>query len=256
MNDREPGAVMKKRVIVNGAHGKMGSLACGTLSGHPHFQLVGQLSREDDLDLAIKETRAEIVVELTSADCVYDNSLIIIKNNAHPVIGASGLLPEQIDALQRLCEESKLGGVIAPNFSIAALLMMRFSALASEFLPEVEIIERHHQQKLDAPSGTALKTAEMVASARRGKKNILQLKELLPGARGATHHGINIHAIRLPGVLAHQEVIFGNMGETLSIIHSSIDRASFMPGVVLACERVQQLKQLYYGLEHLLERPL
>jgi 4-hydroxy-tetrahydrodipicolinate reductase len=234
----------------------MGSLACDTLSRHPHFQLVARLSREDDLDGAIKETRADIVVELTSADCVYDNSIIIIKNKAHPVIGASGLLPEQIHVLQRLCEKSQLGGVIAPNFSIAALLMMRFSALAAEFLPEVEIIERHHQQKLDAPSGTALKTAEMIASARKGEKKALHLKELLPGARGASHHDINIHAIRLPGVLAHQEVIFGNTGETLSIIHSSIDRASFMPGVVLACERVQQLNRLYYGLEHLLEGPM
>lgn len=244
---------MVSSVIVNGARGKMGSLACETIEDHPAFKLVARLSREDDLQTAILDTKAQIVIELTRSDCVYENSLTIIKNNAHPVIGASGLLPEHIKSLQALCEEKKLGGIIVPNFSIGAILMMRFAAAAAHFLPEVEIIEAHHQQKLDAPSGTALKTAEMIDAARHSTKNRLSLKEVLKGARGATHHQVNIHSIRLPGILAHQEVIFGNHGETLSITHNSIDRASFMPGVVLACERVQQLDTLYYGLEHLLD---
>jgi 4-hydroxy-tetrahydrodipicolinate reductase len=244
---------MQSRVIVNGAHGKMGTLACETINNHPDFQLVASLGREDNLQKAILDTKAQIVVELTRADCVYENSLIIIKNNAHPVIGASGLLPEQIHTLQELCAEKKLGGIIAPNFSIGAVLMMRFAAAAAHFLPEVEIIETHHQQKLDAPSGTALKTAEMIAAARRDKKNQLSLKELVQGARGATHHDVNIHSLRLPGVLARQQVVFGNTGETLTITHDSIDRASFMPGVILSCKRVQQIDRLYYGLEHLLD---
>ncbi len=130
--------------------------------------------------------------------------------------------------------------------------MMRFAADAARLLPEVEIVETHHQEKLDAPSGTAIKTAEMIAMARQSKKNQLLLKEVLPGARGATYQGINIHSLRLPGVLARQHVIFGNTGETLTITHDSIDRSSFMPGLILACQRVQQLDTLYYGLEHLI----
>lgn len=243
---------MTNRVIVNGAKGKMGRLACEIINKHPSFQLVAELGREDNLQRSIKKTKANIVIELTRADCVYNNSLTIIKNNAHPVIGASGLLPEQIHTLQNLCNEQKLGGLIVPNFSIAAVLMMRFAAIAAQFLPEVEIIEAHHQQKLDAPSGTAIKTAEMIAASRREKRNQLELKELLPGARGATYDDVNIHSLRLPGVLAHQQVIFGNTGETLIITHNSIDRSSFMPGIILACEQVSQIHALYYGLEHLL----
>jgi len=243
---------MQSRVIVNGAKGKMGVIACETISNQPDFELVASLGREDNLRKSIVDTKAHIVVDLTRADCVYENSLTIIQNNAHPVIGATGLTLEQIETLQTLCAEKKLGGIIAPNFSIGALLMMRFAATAAHFLPEAEIIEAHHQQKLDAPSGTAMKTAEMIAAARNDKKNQLPLKELIPGARGASYHDVNIHSIRLPGILARQQVLFGNTGETLTITHDSIDRASFMPGIILACQRVQQLDRLYYGLEHLL----
>ena len=244
---------MQSRVIVNGARGKMGSLACETIHNHPAFQLVAGLNRGDDLQRAIIDTHAEIVIELTRADCVYENSVTIIKNNAHPVIGASGLLSEQIETLQGMCATKKLGGIIVPNFSVGAVLMMRFAATAALILPEVEIIEAHHPQKLDAPSGTAMKTAEMIDAARRNQKKQLPLKELLHGARGATHHNVNIHSLRLPGILARQQVIFGNNGETLTITHESIDRSSFMPGVILACERVKQLNTLLYGLEHLLD---
>lgn len=243
---------MQNRVIVNGANGKMGSLACKTIQEHPDFQLVASLSRNDDLQTAIASTQAQIVIDLTNADCVYSNSLIIVNQGAHPVIGTSGLLEEQIQTLRQLCEEKKLGGVIAPNFSISALLMMRFAAEAARLLPEVEIIEAHHPQKLDAPSGTAIKTAEVIAAARRIPKASLPLKELLPGARGATHHDVTIHSIRLPGILARQQIIFGNVGETLSITHDTIDRSSFMPGLILACQHVSELDTLYYGLEHLL----
>ncbi|MDP3704864.1 MAG: 4-hydroxy-tetrahydrodipicolinate reductase [Legionellaceae bacterium] len=243
---------MKIATIVNGANGKMGALACKTIQEHPDFLLVASLSHGDQLGKAIVETNASIVIDLTRADCVYENTLTIIQNSAHPVIGTSGLIDSQIKILQQLCAEKTLGGIIVPNFSISAILMMRFAADAARLLPEVEIIETHHQGKLDAPSGTAIKTAEMIATARQGKKNQLMLKELLPGARGATYQGINIHSLRLPGVLARQQVIFGNTGETLSITHDSIDRSSFMPGLILACQRVQQLDALYYGLEYLI----
>ena len=244
---------MQSRVIVNGAQGKMGLLACETISNHPAFQLVARLGRNDDLQTAIADTKAQIVIELTRADCVYENSLIIIKNNVHPVIGATGLLPEQIHILEGLCAEKKLGGIVAPNFSIGAALMIHFAAVTARYFPEVEIIEAHHQQKLEAPSGTAIKTAEVIAASRHGKKSQLLLKELLLGARGATHQDINIHSIRLPGILARQQVIFGHTGETLSITHDTIDRASFMPGIILACERVIHMDTLCYGLEQILD---
>lgn len=244
---------MPTRVIVNGAKGKMGVLACQTIQNHPDFALVGCLGRQDDLRRSIIETNAEIVIDLTRADCVFDNSLVIIESGAHPVIGTSGLIDEQIQLLKDKCAEKKLGGIIAPNFSISAVLMMCFAAEAARLLPEVEIIEIHHQQKLDAPSGTAMKTAEMIAKARTSKKNELALHELVQGARGGTHHGIPIHSLRLPGVVANQQVIFGAHGETLTITHNSIDRASFMPGIVLACQRVLTLNKLYYGLENVLD---
>lgn len=244
---------MQIPVIVNGAQGKMGALTCKTIIEHPDFQLAAGLIHGDHLERAIAETKAQIVIDLTRADCVYENSLSIIKCGAHPIIGTTGLLDEEIQTLRALCEEQQLGGIIAPNFSISAILMMRFAAQAARIFPEVEIIEVHHQQKLDAPSGTALKTADMIAASRCNAKNTLSLKELLPGARGAIHHDINIHSLRLPGVLARQQVIFGNLGETLTITHDSIDRSSFMPGIILACERVQALKTLYYGLEQLID---
>lgn len=243
---------MSTRVIINGANGKMGVEACDTIDKHPEFELVARLNRHDNLAKAIIDTRAHIVIDLTRADCVFENSLTIIEQGAHPIIGTSGLISAQIKELTALCEEKQLGGIIAPNFSIGAVLMMLFAAKAAEYLPEVEIIETHHQQKLDAPSGTALKTAEMIAAARKNPKNKLALHELVLGARGGSHQDINIHSLRLPGVVACQEVVFGSQGETLSIKHNSIDRNCFMPGVILACQKVMTLNTLVYGLEHVL----
>lgn len=243
---------MPIRVIVNGAQGKMGRLACETLKNHPEFELVGSLSRQDNLRKIIAEEKAEIVVDLTRADAVYENSLAIIESGAHPVIGTSGLNSEEIEILKALCAKEKLGGIIVPNFSISAVLMMRFAADAARLLPDVEIIEAHHPQKFDAPSGTAVKTAEMIAAARKKDMPALNKNELVPGVRGGAHQGINIHSLRLPGIVARQQVIFGSIGETLTIAHDSIDRISFMPGIVLACQKVRDLDSLYYGLEHLL----
>lgn len=240
---------MQKRVIVNGARGKMGGLAVDTLSSHPAFDVVAMLGREDDLQQAIIATKADIVVDLTRADCVYANAHCIIEAGARPVIGTSGLLEDQVHSLTNLCEVKKLGGIIVPNFSIGAVLMMHFAAIAAKWFSEVEIVESHHQQKLDAPSGSAMKTAEMIAAARKKQKNVLALKELVGGARGAVYQDINIHSLRLPGVLARQEVIFGNTGETLSILHNSIDRVAYMPGLIIACEYVQTIDFLCYGLE-------
>ena len=244
---------MSISVIVNGASGKMGLLACQTIHEHPDFELVAALGRHDDLGKAIDHTKAAIVIDLTRADCAYVNAMTIIEHHAHPVIGTSGLNESQIKTMQTQCQKQQLGGIIVPNFSIGALLMMHFSKIAARFLPDVEIVETHHQHKIDAPSGTALKTAEMIAEARTQPKHIIEGERALPGARGAHCQGVPIHSIRLPGVLAKQYVTFGNTGETLTIAHESIDRSSFMPGLILACQRVTQLQTLYYGLEQLIE---
>lgn len=244
---------MAIRVIVNGAQGKMGILACETIKNHPDFELVGGLTRHDNLRDSIITLKADIVVDLTRADCVYENSLAIIEGGAHPVIGTSGLTMEQIHTLKEHCDNKQLGGIIVPNFSISAVLMMRFVADAAKLLPDVEIVETHHQQKFDAPSGTAMKTAEMIARARTRNPQAIKGHELVEGARGGTHQGVKIHSLRLPGVVARQQVIFGTTGETLTIMHDSIDRVSFMPGIILACQKVKKLESLYYGLEHLLE---
>lgn len=239
------------KVIVNGAQGKMGALAAKTIQQHPDFELVAELGKSDNLEQTIAKTKANIVIDLTRADCVYGNSLTIIKSGAHPVIGTSGLKPQQIQNLCELCKERNLGGIIAPNFSVSAVLMIRFAAMAAKYLPNVEIIEAHHPQKFDAPSGTAIKTAEMISQARTQKPG--ESHGANSKARGELFNDVPIHAIRLPGILARQDVLFGSLGETLSIQHNSIDRASFMPGIILCCQKVSQFKQLYYGLEHAMD---
>ena len=223
------------------------------LREQPEFELRAELGRSDDLAQAIIDTNAQIVVDLTRADVAYENSLTIIKQGACPVIGTSGLLDDQIKDLSSRCAEQKLGGLIVPNFSIAAILMMRFAARAAHYLPEVEIIEAHHPKKAEAPSGTAIKTADLIARARSTSPKPPACHEIVPGALGALHHGVRIHSLRLPGTLAQQTVMFGQTGETLSLTHQTMDRLSFMPGLRLACQRVQSLDGLVYGLDQILD---
>lgn len=240
-----------KRVIINGAFGKMGLCAQDAIRHAKDFELVGCLGRQDALEQNIRHLKADIVVDLTSAAAVFENTKKIIESGAHPVIGTSGLMPEDFIALKALCDEKNLGGIVVPNFSIGAVLMMHFASIAARFLPHVEIIEAHHPQKLDAPSGTAIKTAELI-SKHRLLVDIPPSKELVDGARGGSFLDIPIHAIRLPGFLAAQDVIFGSAGETLTLKHQTIDRACFMPGLLLAMKEVSGLDTLYYGLESLL----
>ncbi len=243
---------MTINVIINGANGRMGQEAVKAIENDKDLSLVGKNNHGDDLSQIIKENDCNVVVDLTTAHSVFENCQTIINANAHPVIGTSGLTMEQIAELQGICRNKQLGGIIVPNFSIGAILMMQFARQAATYYDDVEIIEMHHDGKLDSPSGTAIKTAELIAENRQHNKEIKPQKEVLPSARGANCRNIPIHSVRLPGFVAHQQVIFGGTGETLSINHQSIHRESFMPGLLLACKKVPHLNELLYGLEYLL----
>lgn len=243
---------MMIKVLINGANGRMGQEAVKTVENDPDVVLAGQCTHRDDLQQSIEQSGCDVVVDLTTAESVYENCQTIIAAGAHPVIGTSGLLGEQIAELQAICRGKQLGGIIVPNFSIGAVLMMQLARQGAKYFEDVEIIEMHHDGKLDSPSGTAIKTAELIAENRQVTKETKPQKEVLPSARGASCRDIPIHSVRLPGVVAHQQVIFGSTGETLSIHHNSIHRESFMPGLLLACKKVSGLDELLYGLEYLL----
>lgn len=244
---------MPIRVLVNGAFGKMGQLAAKAIENHPALELVGQSGREYDLQKVIVDSKAEVVVDFTNPESVFKNANAIIDAGACPVIGTSGLSLDQVKELQKKCASLKRGGLVAPNFSLGAVLMMKHAREIAKYMPNVEIIELHHDQKIDSPSGTAMRTAEMLAEARNDLNQAIKPShETVAGARGANYHNVPIHAVRLPGFLAHQEIIFGNTGETLRLRHDTIDRQSFMPGVTLACEKVVGLNKLVYGLEEIL----
>lgn len=240
------------RVLINGSRGRMGQESVKAVSEDPELDLVAQTDLGDNLSDTIKQSLAQVVVDFTTAAVVMENAAAIIESGAKPVIGTSGLLPEQVSQLQALCEKNNNGGVIAPNFAIGAVLMMKYAQDAAKYFPNAEVIELHHDRKADAPSGTAIKTANLLAESRKSVPEKIDEKEILPGARGAEAQDIRIHSVRLPGMVAHQEVIFGGQSQTLKIRHDSIHRDSFMPGVCLACKKVMHLNELVYGLEHLL----
>jgi 4-hydroxy-tetrahydrodipicolinate reductase len=242
----------KIRVLVNGAHGKMGQESVKAIQADTVLEYVGGANHGDNLAALISQTKPDVVLDFTVACVVFENTRTIIESGVRPVVGTSGLLPEQVKTLKALCAEKKLGGIIVPNFSIGAILMMKFAADAARYLTDVEIIELHHDGKQDAPSGTAIKTADMIANNRARVPTHHEERELLAGARGGVQNDIHIHSVRLPGLMAHQTVIFGGKSETLQIRHDSIHRDSFMPGVCLACKKVMGLDELVYGLETLL----
>jgi len=244
---------MSIKVIVNGAKGKMGQAAVAAISADKELSLVGKTDLGDDLAKAIQSLKAEVVVDFTHPSVAVQNVEAILNAGARPVVGTTGFKPEDIKKLQKLAKEKKLGGVIAPNFGIGAVLMMKYAADAAKHLPNVEIVEYHHDNKADAPSGTAIKTAEQILEANPKLKGPnVKSKEELKGALGSEIGNIRIHAVRLPGFVASQEVILGGVGQTLKIRHDTINRESFMPGVVMACKRVGELNELVYGLEKIL----
>jgi len=226
---------MPVNVLVNGAHGKMGHIAVTAVNGSDDLHLVAQTGESDNLANSIQESQANVVIDFTTPQAVFENTQTIIKHNAHPVIGTTGLTAEQIQTVTTQCQDKRLGGLIVPNFSLGAILMMRYAQDAAKYLPDAEIIEMHHPQKLDAPSGTAIKTAQMMATARDEDTN-----------------NIPIHSVRLPGFYSHQSVIFGSTGEIFTISHQGIDRECCIPGIVLACQKVTSLDRLIYGLDELL----
>ncbi|MDZ4167738.1 MAG: 4-hydroxy-tetrahydrodipicolinate reductase [Coriobacteriia bacterium] len=255
------------KVLVSGAAGRMGREVVRTVLAEDDLVLVAAVDPDHagepagegsdvtivgDLDAAIAETTPDVMVDFTNPSVVAGNIATGLARGVHCVVGTTGLPDGALDSLAAGAPEGTCL-FVAPNFAIGAVLMMRFAAEAARFMPHVEIVELHHDRKVDAPSGTALRTASLVAEARSsvpaapGRET-----EVAEGARGAIVSDIAIHSVRLPGLVAHQEVLFGGQGQTLSIRHDSIDRTSFMPGVILAIRKVGGCSGLVVGLEKLM----
>lgn len=231
----------------------MGSAVCEAVDSDDQLQLVARIGRGDDLSV-LNEAGADVAVEFTAPDSVRDNAGFCLDHGIHVVVGATGLSDEDLQDLRSRAEASGANAFVAPNFAIGAVLMMRFAAQAARHFDAVEIVERHHDKKLDAPSGTSLRTAHLMSEARgRPWQAAPGGPQSVEGSRGGEVDGIRVHSVRLPGSVAHQEVILGNAGETLTIRHDSLDRSSFMPGVILAVKEVATLGPLTVGLEHLLD---
>ncbi len=259
----------KVRVVVSGALGRMGKSAVQTfLDNRQEFELVAGTVRDlsnidpivrdeltsmgvplsDNLKDTLQGKQIDVLVELTTAESVYHNSRLALENGIKTVIGATGLSDEEIADLSNISKRHHVGCIIAPNFAIGAILMMQFAQRASKYFGKCEIIEYHHDRKIDAPSGTSVKTAKMIY----GTNPSINSSNRTNHAATKIENNIPIHSIRLPGLVAHQEVIFGGVGQTLSIRHDSIDRSSFMPGILLASRKVMQVEELIYGLEQII----
>jgi 4-hydroxy-tetrahydrodipicolinate reductase len=243
------------RVGVLGARGRMGAEVCRAVESAPDTEVVAMVDAGDSLhDLA--DARAEVVVDFTHPDVVMDNLRFCVDHDIHCVVGTSGFSPDRLDTLRGWLEQKpSVGVLIAPNFALGAVLSMRFAQLAAKYYPSVEIIELHHPGKADAPSGTAAHTASLIAASRAGAglgKAPDATTSALEGARGAQVDDVRVHSVRLTGLVAHQEVLFGGEGETLTIRHDSLDRTSFMPGVLLGVREVVGRRGLTVGLENVL----
>ncbi|OGO05223.1 MAG: 4-hydroxy-tetrahydrodipicolinate reductase [Chloroflexi bacterium RBG_13_54_9] len=259
------------RVVVHGARGKMGQEVLATLCRDPELEPVGAVEKQatddnlalpdgsglipfsSDLESILVRCHPQVLVDFTVAEATMPAVRLAVQHGVRPVVGTTGLSADDLAEMERLCRERELGGVVAANFSLGAVLMIHLAKVAARYFDYAEVIELHHEQKIDAPSGTAITTArEMVAARGKPFMYVLTQKESLAGTRGGQIEGVALHSVRLPGLLAHQEVIFGALGQTLTIRHDSISRESFMPGVVLAVKEVVKLNQLVFGLDTLL----
>ncbi len=261
-------------VAVNGACGKMGQAVIKAVQAENDLTLVsaidiantgkdiGNIAEnkpcgvliEDSLEKALLEKEIDVVVDFTNPELVYKNTKLILENNVRAVIGTTGLTEDQIKELNNLSKQKGIGCLIAPNFAVGAVLMMMFSQKASKYFSNAEIIELHHNNKKDAPSGTAIKTAELMTEEREmfGEDNCPETETIQGSRGGVTKSNIHIHSVRLPGFIAHQEVILGAPGQALTIRHDSFDRTSFMPGVILAIRHITANNDFVYGLDNIL----
>ena len=244
------------KVGVLGAQGKVGSEICRAVEAADDLDLVARIDAGDDL-AALVESGAEAVVDFTHPDVVMDNLEFCVRHGIHAVVGTTGFDEARLDRLRGwLAESPGTGVLVAPNFSIGAILMMRFAAVAAPFYESVEVVELHHPDKADAPSGTARRTAQLIAAARREAGSAPMpdaTSSGLDGARGADVEGVRVHGLRIRGMVAHQEVVLGGPGETLTIRHDSMDRASFAPGVLTGLRQIAGRPGLTVGLEELLD---
>ncbi len=242
-------------VGVLGARGRMGTEVVKAVNAADDLELVAMVDDGDWL-FNVADAGAQVVVDFTRPDVVMDNIRFCIDQNIHCVVGTTGFDEAKLATIAEWLEpKPELGVVIAPNFGIGAVLLMKFAQEAARFFPSVEVVELHHPNKVDAPSGTAVRTARLVAAARRAAglpPAPDATTDALPGARGADVEGIPVHAVRLAGLVAHQEVLMGSAGETLTLRHDSYDRASFMPGVLLAVREIAQRPGLTVGIESFL----
>jgi len=244
------------KVAVLGAKGRMGTEAVAAINAASDLTLSAALDIGDSLE-KLTQSETEILVDFTTPDSVMKNLEFAIKNGIHVVVGTTGFDDKKLEILKNLLSnQPKVGALIAPNFGLGAVLMMQFSQTAAKYFESVEIIEMHHANKIDAPSGTAVRTAEIISSARKESKKSKMpdaTKSALPGARGANVAGVPVHSIRGHGYVAHQEVVFSDAGETLTIRHDSINRSGFMPGVLIGIRNVAKHPGLTVGLENYME---
>jgi 4-hydroxy-tetrahydrodipicolinate reductase len=243
------------RVGVLGARGRMGQLVCKAVDAAPDLDLVAMVDAGDWL-FSVADAGAQVLVDFTHPAVVMDNIRFAVDQGIHAVVGTTGVTDERLDTIRTWLQDVPgLGILVAPNFGIGAVLSMKFAQLASRFYESAEVIDLHHPNKADAPSGTAARTAALIAAARReaGLGAVPDATtQALDGARGADVEGVHVHAVRASGLVAHQEIIFGTEGETLTIRHDSLDRASFMPGVLLAVRQIAARPGLTVGIESLL----
>jgi 4-hydroxy-tetrahydrodipicolinate reductase len=244
------------RVGVLGARGRMGQQVCQAVDASEDLDLVAMVDAGDWL-FSVADAGAQVLVDFTHPDVVMDNVRFAVDQGIHAVVGTTGFTPDRLDTVRTwLADTPELGVLIAPNFGIGAVLSMRFAQLAARFYESAEVIELHHPGKVDAPSGTAVHTAQLIAAAR-AEAGLAPppdaTSQSLDGARGADVDGVRVHAVRLAGMVAHQEILLGTEGETLSIRHDSLNRSSFMPGVLLAVRAIRSRPGLTVGLDPLLD---
>jgi len=259
------------KVVVNGVLGRMGREVLNALCSHPQLEPVGAVDNiasekklflpdqsgyiplSIDLEALLELSRPDVLVDFSVAEAALSTVRTTVKQGVNLVIGTTGFSQENLAEIDRLARDNELGAIVAPNFALGAVVMIHLAKIAAKLFDYAEIIELHHEKKLDAPSGTAFSTAQAMLEARgRPFSYSAPQKETLNNTRGGEKEGIAIHSVRLPGLMAHQEVLFGTAGQTLSIRHDTINRECYMPGVILAVQRVGEIKGMVYGLEKIL----